>query len=343
MIHSRIGLAALLIAARLVTPCAAQPKAPAAVTLRQQDGGVVFIAYTPDGKSLITTTYEGAIRKWDSATGKELLQIEKPIKLDGSTADVRCRSAALSPDGKYIGVLTYASTLNLYTVADGKPYGQIVTGEDQLTGAFALAFAPDSKSVATSKYQGRAISLWDLATGKESRQFGDHLKPKGIAAGHHSLGTDGKQLFTHNAGNSLKRWDLDGKELSPLSGPAGASSVVFARDGKLAAWVVGGAIRIWDMATNKELRALEGSGTARTFSADNKRLAGRDSDRILCVWDTASGKLLHKYGEKPTSLILSARADFAAFSTDNTRLAAALGNEVRVWEVATGKEITFSK
>ncbi len=358
MLHARSVTAntlftlVLVLGSDLGSCQSSEPPAATSPTLRQHDGAVVFVAYTPDGKHILTSIYEGAIRKWDAASGKELQLIEKAIKLDGSTPDVRCRAAALSPDGKYLGVLSYASTLNIYTVATGKAYGQIVTGEDQLSGAFAVAFAADGKSVATSRFQGRAVTQWDLIKGKPIQKFGDDTKPKGVVlAGRSALAFGDKVLASETvelkngqaAGVSVRRWNLEtGKELSPAQGPVGGTnSVVFASDGKTAAWGNAGAgtIWLWDLAADKELKKLEGTGHARVFSTDGKFLAGRDTDRVVCVWDTARGKVLRKYGDKPVNLPLNARADVLAFSADGKKLVAGLGPEVRQWDVASGMEI----
>ncbi len=156
----------------------AKQTAPAAksASLLRHDGTVVFVAYTPDGKQIITITYEGAIRKWDAASGKEVQQIEKAINAPGAMFDTRCRVAALSPDGKTLAVATYASVVNLYNVTSGKPIRQVKTGDDQMSGAGGIGFAADSKSIFTNRFHGREVTHWDLANGKELHKFGEALK-----------------------------------------------------------------------------------------------------------------------------------------------------------------------
>lgn len=352
---THILITAALLAIVLLLPESAFGQAKAQATLRELDGAVVFVAYTSDTKHLITVTYEGAIHKWDASNGKEVMQIEKAFKPDGSMPDVRCRAAALSPDGKFLGVLSYASTLNLYTIANGKEYGQISTGDDQMSGAFGVAFNPDGKTVATGRFCGRGVTIWDLANGKSLRTLGDDAKPKGFTPfGRSPIAINGKTLaievgvFNNNqlTGTVLKRWDLStGKELSTAKGPSGAGSFLLTPDARMAAWTNSSTreIRLWDLANDKEIRKLEGTGQARVFSPDGKQLAGRDPERVLFVWDTTTGKLLRKYGDAPANQPLNFRADVAAFSPDGKRLAAGVGGEVHQWDVASGKEVAIPK
>jgi WD40 repeat protein len=327
-------------------PAVAQP---VGATRWQHDGPVVFVAYTPDSKYVLTATYEGAIRKWEAASGKEVLQIEKGIK--AVPFDVRCRVAALSPDGKTLAVATYASSLNLYQVATGKPLRQIQTGEDQMSGASAVAFAPNSKSVITSRFQGRAVSQWEVASGKELRRLGDPVKGNFVFEfGSVAISANGKVVASaiseyqggQRVGTTVRRWDVaTGKVLASARG-GGEGRIVFAGDGKTAAWGNGktNVIRLWDLEADKELRSLEGTGQARVFSPDGKLLAGRDSDRVLCLWDVETGKLLRRLGGAPANLpVLNARADVAAFSVDGKRLVTGLGSDVQQWDVKSGKEI----
>ena len=349
MMRIRPKVAVLFLLTGLpMEPRASGQQPPAGATLWRHEGAVLFVAFTPDGKHIITATYEGAIRKWDAVSGKNVLQIERPINQQPGGLDVRCRAAALSPDGKTLAVLTYASALSLYNVATGKPFRHIKTGDDQMSGASAVAFVPGGKSVATSRSQGREVTYWDLASGTE-RKFGDPVKgPATFGFSTLSISSNGTILASavnefqggQRVGTSVRRWRLPGgKELAPAKG-GDAGSVVLAPDGKTAVWGnwKTNTLRLWDLDSDKEIRKLEGTGTAYTFSADGKLLAGRDTERVLCVWDVQTGKEPRRLG-KPASRPLSSRADVAAFSANGKRLVTGVGTEVRQWDIVSGKEI----
>jgi WD40 repeat protein len=56
---------------------------------------VSSIAFSPDGKQIVSGSWDKTVRRWDAATGEQLL-----LALEGHTD--RVSSVAFSPDGKHI-------------------------------------------------------------------------------------------------------------------------------------------------------------------------------------------------------------------------------------------------
>ena len=69
------------------------------ITLQGHDSVVVSAAFSPDGKTIVTASFDKTARLWETATGREIaiLRHEAPVV-----------TAAFSPDGKT--VLTARST-----------------------------------------------------------------------------------------------------------------------------------------------------------------------------------------------------------------------------------------
>jgi RNA polymerase sigma factor (sigma-70 family) len=204
--------------------------------------------------------------------------------------------------------------------------------------AFTAAISPDGKTLATGHI--KAIKLWDAVTGKELATLaGDSGNVSKVA-----FAPDGKVLATAEAG-ALRLWDLAAKkELRRLeSGKTDGRvvyAVAFSPDGKTLASAEGTAktVILWDVATGKESRTLEGH--ARNvidvaFSPDGKTLASAGGDGEVKLWDAATGK------ERLALKWQTSGRHSLAFSPDGKLLATAGGdsNNVMLWDVKTGKDL----
>jgi len=93
---------------------------------------------------------------------------------------------------------------------------------------------------------------------------------------------------------SLSLYDFSGKKRADLKGkrnPALVTRVGLSRDGKLmAAALEGKALKIWEVATGKELAVLAGQGDILcvAFSHDGKLLAAGDDKKNLIIWELAA-------------------------------------------------------
>jgi WD40 repeat protein len=108
-----------------------------------------------------------------------------------------------------------------------------------------------------------------------------------------------------------------------------------------------GTVRIWDVATGREVRRLIHGGVVLVvaFSPDGKYLVTTCKDEAVRVWETTSYREVTRLSHLHVAI--------AAFSPDGKYLATATGGVVtshtekelpegpttRVWEIATGKEV----
>jgi WD40 repeat protein len=204
---------------------------------------------------------------------------------------------------------------------------------------FALAFTPDGKGLVAAS-AGRPPCLYEMATGKVLRHFGNQTYVRSIA-----ISPDGKTLAVE--GNSVRLYSLaTGKQVGELKdpnamGPVGLC-VSFSPDGKmLASGARDHSIRLWDVAGARELRRCQGHTqdvTSLAFGPAGKTLASGSGDHTVRLWDAATGKVrqvLRGHHQYIFSL---------AFTPDSKTLASAGDDKtVRLWNVETGKPVGILK
>jgi hypothetical protein len=102
-------------------------------------------------------------------------------------------------------------------------------------------------------------------------------------------------------------------------------------------------VKIWDLATRKELTTLElnlGRVYSLTFSPDGRTLASGHRDGVAKLWDVATGKELAALPHPKRVHVFS-----VAFSPVESTLATAARpnaqspNTVRIWDTAKGREL----
>ena len=299
--------------------------------------GVVSVAFSPDGKTLATSDYDGTLRLWNVTTGRP---IGSPLT---STAG-RVWSVAFSPDGKTLATGDDDGMARLWDVATGRPIGSSLDGGPHSSTIFSVAFSPDGKTLATGALDG-TLRLWDVATG---RPIGSPLDGNDGAVDSVTFSPDGKTLASGDDG-AVQLWDVATRSPigSPLtSGTGGGSSVAFSPDGAiLATGDDDGTVRLWDVATGSPIGSpltSNGGVNSVAFSPDGKTLATGDNDGTVRLWDVATvgpaggplasgngGDALREFGPGSTSV---------AFSPDGKTLAAADSDgTIQLWDAATGR------
>lgn len=307
--------------------------------LRGHKEDVHYVAFTPDGKALVSGAYDGTIRVWDRAKQAET------CKFVATTPNTHF-TTLLAPDGKVVLAGTNDGAGREWDVSTGKEV------RSRPSGSTRFAVAPDGKTVTTA---GATVEQWDLATGKHLRQL--PATPAGTVA---ALSPDGRTFAVRGPDGKTSLWDVaGGKELRKLKQPFPAECLVFSPDGKmLGAMSAACEVRLYDVTTGVETLALRPDPGARgalscrlAFSPDGSLLAaaarGRNPDDFqqpgvstVSLWETATGKMLCR-SLRPDWGVGPGEVQGLAVSPDGQLLATAGdGGVLRLWEVATGKEVT---
>ncbi len=181
-------------------------------------GYVEAVAFSPDGKSVLTGSFDSTARLWDAITG---VPIGQPLIHHRSVYAV-----AFSPDGTTVLTGCQDRTARLWDVATGLPIGEPLLHQDVVA---AVTYSPDGKTVLTGCQDG-AAQLWNTHTGKATAPPLRH--PAGVSAV--TFSPDGKTILTGCEDMMARVWDTaTGQPIGkPLEHSVMVFAVAFSPDGK---------------------------------------------------------------------------------------------------------------
>jgi WD40 repeat protein len=279
------------------------PLPPGAIA--RLDGGsnpFLCMAVSPDGKCLASGGYERTISLWDIASGKKTQSWEGP--------EPNVTAIAFAPDGTSIATGGVQDKIvHLWEVASQRELRQFI---GLPRGASSLSFSPDGRFLTAGGSGADEVFVWETASGKLVHQLQgapDTASDPAMNAvlrqapefSHAAYSGDGKVLASGHTRGLLRIWDATTfHELNHFRGPLDDAFVhvgISPDNAFLAGW--GSTIRVWDLASRKQIRFFGEQPGLRVgciaFSRDGRVLASgsytRDSgDNVVHIWEIASGQ-----------------------------------------------------
>ncbi|KIM46585.1 hypothetical protein M413DRAFT_421887, partial [Hebeloma cylindrosporum] len=299
---------------------------------------VTAIAFSPDGKHIISGSQDKTLRIWDAETGNAV-----GLPLEGH--DEIVWQVAFSPDGKHIIRWIIAGQ------SDGAIYiWDAITGQvlcEPLEGhidskVWVAAFSPNGKWIAVGYYDG-TILIWDKITRNiVGVPLNWHTSPVCCIA----FSSDGKHIVSCS-GDKIIIWNTESHQVrGAFQGHTNfLNAVAFSPDNKhIISCSDDHTIRIWDAEITEQMTELLQEHIkvihSVEFSPDGQHILACLKDSIfsivsnsVCIWDTESGEAVAMPIEDLSDMT------FMSFLPDGKHIISYLEDTLWIWDVETGEAI----
>ncbi len=301
-------------------------------TLKGHSNMVFEVAFLEGGRTLVSAGLDQTVKLWD------LTHVVGEPEILTRKAGNGLGGLAFSTDGRALASVS-GNTVTSWDVATGREDPPLETPAEAPPGMVAIS--ADGRTLAAAYREIHLAILWDLETRRIRRRiFHEGVSFVAFSPSEAILATAGLG-FTDN----LKLWSSDtGQPLATL-GFGGRmfqedSRLAFSPDGRtLASGGAGGAVKLWDVTTGRNLAVRPGHTalvSAVAFSRDGRTLASGSWDGTVRVWDVAD---VNHPATRHTLFGHAALVWSVAFSPEGTTLASAgADGTVKLWDPATGRE-----
>jgi WD40 repeat protein len=188
-------------------------------------GVLWWLAFTPDGRRLLSGGKDGTVRLWEAETGKELHRLDKAGWVT---------SVAFAPDGRQALIGAQEGLTRLWDVENWKELNRF----EAPRGVVSVALSSDGRHAliaggAEGLKKHPILQLWDLKAGKNLNRFEDARRIPGVFQ-KAVFSPDDSRILSAVLDDCLGLWDVTtGKELWCFRGHSTAvTNAAFSPDGR---------------------------------------------------------------------------------------------------------------
>jgi len=288
-----------------------------AIVLRGHTQTVDDVAFSRDGRYLITTSDDSTVRLWDMRGGGTRI-------LTGHTDEVW--RLTLSSDGKLVATAGKDRAARIWNLETGE--SKVLTGFPGPVDS--VLFSPDNRQLLVSNRGDDVVRIWNVANGAMERTLATGLGRLSVI----TRSPDGRYLLVQALQSpKAQLWDLQQGTFKTLEHEGTVTVVAFSPRGNLAiTGALDQTVRAWDPVTGKGklLGQRLGSLSSLGFSPSGDRLAAGTIEGQLRLWNLDTGKsdLLGSHEGRINEILFSRDGRLLATSSDD--------RTARLWELANG-------
>ncbi|MDB9491381.1 hypothetical protein PN478_12720, partial [Dolichospermum circinale CS-534/05] len=238
-------------------------------------GSVYSLAYSPDGKYLVTGDSNGRVQIWNALTGREILTF---------VGHSNCvNSVAWSGDSLTLASGSLDNTVKLWNVQTGDCVRTLEGHSDWVNSVAWSGLTLASGSL------DKTVKLWDVQTGDCVRTLEGHSSLVRSVA----WSGDGQTLASGSGDHTVKLWDVQtGDCVRTLQGHSSWVRSVAWSGLTLASGSSDKTVKLWDIQSGDCIRWLEGHSSwvnSVAWSGDGLTLASGSDDNTVKLWDVQTG------------------------------------------------------